>query len=349
MSKTITIKDMTTITIKNHVLDSILLNHMLHVADGAVPHRAAIDCKQEIIESSVSMDDEIKAQAEALSAELKERYKHELADAKDMQRHMLDEEMAREKQVLTNTFQQKIDRARQQGLDQGAKEAVSMRQQLEDAYRKNAQLGKMLVQEKDPFTNKHPDVFVVDKLKELGGNTQRTKDGVYYYPEQGGAILICCRKTTFFQTAWLKEIKQSMQEPLANYAIIVSVCQPGPRQRKELKDANRAGVYVCQPENVHIVADMLREWLVKEQKQALVQSAKQDSAGALYDWVTGGEMQVMQSMLQDSLKAKAKAIRGLETQIAHLKSAMDKEVEVSNQVFTKMIEKSGVQSLPESK
>ena len=328
-----------TITIKEEGLSEIVLGHV-NIARKYSTRTAesiAYDCVQAIIKSSVSIDGEIRAQAEEIAKKAK-------LDAALEYSKRFEQEIAKEKSVLTATFTSKIEAARQQGHQQGAKDASSLMQQLEEAHRAKARAQKELEVRQDPFSGNNPDAFVASMM--VGGKTTRRPDGVYH-EDKGGAVLFRCYKTAF-QTAWIKEIKQAMQEPYANYAVIVSVCPPGPRQLKEIKEANRAGVYVCAPENVSLVSYMIFEWIDKTHKQALIQSAKQDSAGALYDWVTGGEMQTLQSILHDSLKAKAKAIKGLETQIAHLKDAMDKEVEVSNQVFLKMQEKAGVKALPPS-
>ena len=315
---------------------------MWRVKDGDNPIAASKICKKAIIEASVDASAEIKKQSEAIAKQAKE-------DAAREYSQRYEKAMAEEKQVWAKATEQKLKTARQQGHEQGCKDASSLMQQLEDSNKAKAVAQKALAEKQDPFEGKHPDKFVLQKLGEKGmeGKTTRTKDGVYY-EDGGGAILIRCRKTAF-QTAWIKEIKQAMQEPFANYAIIVSCCLPGPRQLKEIKEAKRAGVWVCAPGNFDVVAEMVWEWMDKGKKQALVQSVKDDVKGELYDFVVSGEMQTLQSMLHDSLKAKAKAIKGLENQIAHLKAAMDKEVEVSNQVFTKMLSKAGVKALPESK
>ena len=325
-----------TITISEPVLDEILRRQLDNMDEGQSASTTLFRIKEEIVQNTMSVDDQIREQANEVikrkETEFKERFERTIEDA-----------VAKEKAVLTNTFSAKIDAARKQGHEQGAKDAVSLQQQLDDAHRAKAVAQTALAEKKDPFKNKHPDVFTLDAISDFAGTATRTKDGVYYR-EQGGAILIRCRKTAF-QTAWLKEIKQAMTEPYANYAIIVSVCAPGPRQRKEVLDANRAGVYVCSPEGLRIVAELTAQWIAKENAQTKALAVKDDVKGELYDFVVGGEMAVMQSMFHDQMKAEDKAIKSLEQQIAHLKNARDKKLATFNRMVGEMQTKAGVKKL----
>ena len=314
---------------------------MWGVQEGGHPPEVAKNCKQSIIDASMDVDKEIHAQA----AEIATRTERDL---RGQHQREIEKAVAETKSVLTNTFEAKLKTARQQGHEQGCKDAVSLQQQLQYERQAKAVAQRALAEKEDAWENKNPDLFVVDKLKALQeGKVTRSPVGVYY-EIAGGSIFFITEKNKF-QTAWLKQAKENMQEPYANYAVIVSESQPGPRQLKEIKDANRAGVYVCSPKNVFVVAHLIADWMGKEQKQALVNASKEEAQGLLYDFVTGGEMASLQSMFIDSMKAEDKAIKGLENQLEHLKTARRKKLENFNVMIRKMSEKAVIEALPSAK
>ena len=363
---------MKTITINEPVLDDILRRQLHSMEDGQSASTTFFLMKEEIHENTTSIDEQIKEQANAIAreqhqnhmkelADARERHKQELADAKDMQRHMLDEEMAKERRVWAQSTEQKLRSARLQGQEASAKQVADLQQALTDAQKRTAHAQALLDAKEDVLKGKTQEQYVFDEVKKrfppdnvrragVGQHGADIYQGVMGPGGEVGVIYWETKRVTgqSFPGAWLKTFRESLKASGAEAGIIVSTAKPGPRQQNDILAAREQGIFVCGLEDFGIVADTLRVLVQNRSRMRAIQSVKEDVKDELYDFVTGREMQTLQSILHDSLKAKAKAIKGLETQIAHLKAAMDKEVEVSNQVFAKMQEKAGVKALPPS-
>jgi hypothetical protein len=130
--------------------------------------------------------------------------------------------------------------------------------------------------------------FPFDLIEEVGKgvkgadviHTVRNNSG-----KECGRIVYESKRTKAFSDGWIDKIKNDLRGQNADLAVIVTETMPKDLPRFGVKD----GVWICTFQEIHSLAIILRDSLLKIHAVRISQENKGDKMSMLYDYLTGRE------------------------------------------------------------
>lgn len=117
-----------------------------------------------------------------------------------------------------------------------------------------------------------------------------------------GTILWESKRTKNWTDSWLPKLKEDLRNDKAHIAVLVSETLPSDISTEIL---NRDGVWICSPSFSLILAQLLREALIREARQRYINDQRSTRAEDLYAYVTGHEFsQQIERMIETFLDMK---------------------------------------------
>lgn len=223
-------------------------------------------------------------QREGLELKLKEQLFEERQKIKKQLDEKLEERVSvkvQEKQILINQLKERIDEMKQK-TDQGSMQVQGEAQEL---------VIEELLRSKFPF----------DNVEEVGKGV-RGADCIQSvqnrFGTSCGTIIYESKRTKKFSNTWLNKLKQDALNTNAKIPVIVSERLPEGIRSIGQKE----GVWICNFENLPVLAAILRFAIIREFEAMDVQVNKGDKMHMLYDYLTGNEFKMQVNNILEGFK-----------------------------------------------